>query len=62
MRKLWNISVKVVGTITIIGFLSLIVLSIINKITERPIGGKEPILDDFFDDDLEDDFFADEDY
>lgn len=62
MRKLWNISVKIVGTVTIVGFLALIVLSIINKITERPIGGKEPILDDFFDDDLEDDFFADEDY
>lgn len=62
MRKLWNILVKVVGTVTIVGFLALIVLSIINKITERPIGGKEPILDDFFDDDLEDDFFADEDY
>lgn len=62
MRKLWNISVKVVGTVTIVGFLALIGLSIINKITERPIGGKEPILDDFFDDDLEDDFFADEDY
>ena len=62
MRKLWNISVKIVGTVTIVGFLALIVLSIINKITESPIGGKEPILDDFFDDDLEDDFFADEDY
>ena len=62
MRKLWNTSVKVVGTVTIVGFLAFIILAIINKITEKPLGSTEPCFDDFFDDDLEDDFFADEEY
>ena len=50
MKKIWNFSVKVVGTVTILGTLSLFVLYFIDRITREKFDNEPEYVDDYEED------------